>query len=810
MHTLLEIVLTNALVATGLALLALLARLCRRPALTHSLWLLVLLKLVTPPLYTMPVHWASTVHANTDSEPVVQTAALPQSSSPEIVETMSSTVSGLALPPFHLSPNAEDSPLDQPPAGAPVANEVSPAPPAATTTGTAAVSWEALGVAIWLGGGSLWFLLAALSIYRFRRVLRYAQPAPAAVRMLAAKLAAGLGLPYCPAIAFVPGAVSPMLWAAGGKPRLLLPAGLFRRLSEEQQATLLAHELAHLRRRDHWVRALELLVTGLFWWHPVVWLARRELREAEEQCCDAWVLWLLPTAARSYADALLETVDFLSDRQLVLPATASGLGHGHHLRRRLTMIMCGTRPRALSPTALLAVFTMAALLLPLRPIWAQTEASPAERRHPDIGKAEDLQALRADLEQAKAQVDVHRAQLELAQAALQKAEANLKQAVARLRALEDQNKRVQAIRDLTMPIPEKGADGERKAPQADRLAELEKKIDALRAELEALRRPTGDGSNAPRERIKTAFPTDVRQLWVSQGHSLAVSSVAWSPDGKLAATASYDSTVRLWDGATGKEIQLLKGHDAKVQCVAFSPDGRYLLSGGYDNQVILWDVSSGKEIRRLQGAHPALPIAGDASRIKGVAFSSDGKVALSGGEDGYVRIWEVATGKEIAHLITYSPIQTLAFAPNGRWAVVGCFDGTLHLWDFASGDKETKIQAHNGWVLRVVIAPDGRTLVSCGEDGAIHLFDVTTGKTLRTIKGHAAKVESVAVSPDGRLLASAGFDKSIRIWDWQTGRALAEMNVHHGPVLAVAFSPDGKRLLSGSDDATLRLWSISQ
>jgi beta-lactamase regulating signal transducer with metallopeptidase domain len=89
-----------------------------------------------------------------------------------------------------------------------------------------------------------------------------------------------------------------MLWAVLRRPRLLLPAGLWDDLDEAQRDTLIAHELAHLRRRDHWVRLVEVAATVLYWWHPAVWWARRELREAEEQCCDAWVVWSMPRCAR--------------------------------------------------------------------------------------------------------------------------------------------------------------------------------------------------------------------------------------------------------------------------------------------------------------------------------------------------------------------------------------------------------------------------------------------------------------------------------------------------------------------------------
>src|SRR5262249_21456549 len=153
---------------------------------------------------------------------------------------------------------------------------------------------------------------------------------------------------------------------------------LWNRLGEDERATLLAHELAHLRRRDHWVRGLELLATGLYWWNPVVWWARRELRAAEEECCDAWVVWTLPESARAYARALVSPVAYLCEARPALPPVASGFGHMYLLKRRLTMILRGTTPRTLSWHGSLAVLGVGALLLAFRPTWAQDPRPASE------------------------------------------------------------------------------------------------------------------------------------------------------------------------------------------------------------------------------------------------------------------------------------------------------------------------------------------------------------------------------------------------------------------------------------------------
>jgi bla regulator protein BlaR1 len=357
-------VVAAGVLALGAASVGAIAR--RRPALRHGLWLLVLLKLVTPPLWTVPVAWVSTP-----------------------VEAGAGPVPGLTLE--HLPDGGLDglSPLEEEPQIEPDAQAGRPtimAEPAAY----AALPWGGWLLAAWGGGTLLTAGVAARRIRRFQGLLRLAEPASEPMRVQVEALAGRLGLRHAPGVWLVPGAVSPMLWALGCRPRLIVPTALWDRLDERQRATLLAHELAHLKRRDHWVRCLELLVTGLYWWFPLVWIARHALREAEEQCCDAWVVWAFPDAARTYAGALLEAVDFLSGIEPALPLAASGLGQFGHLKRRMTMIMQGTTPRALTWSGLLAVLGLSATLLPLSPTWAQrpeNEETPASA--PDKPEARD-------------------------------------------------------------------------------------------------------------------------------------------------------------------------------------------------------------------------------------------------------------------------------------------------------------------------------------------------------------------------------------------------------------------------------------
>jgi beta-lactamase regulating signal transducer with metallopeptidase domain len=222
-------------------------------------------------------------------------------------------------------------------------------------------------------------LVTALRIMRFHRMLRFAVAAPRELQEETGRLASRMGLRSTPGVWLVPGAVCPMLfWGGWSRPRVLVPRTLWGKLDEAQRRTLLTHELAHLVRRDHWVRWVELLATAMYWWNPVCWWARHELREAEEQCCDAWVLWTLPGQFREYANALLEAVDFVSARsggapfRSPVPALASGMGQFGHLKRRLTMLKKGDVARALSWSGLSAAFGVGALLLPIAPTWGQS------------------------------------------------------------------------------------------------------------------------------------------------------------------------------------------------------------------------------------------------------------------------------------------------------------------------------------------------------------------------------------------------------------------------------------------------------
>ena len=248
METLLRIGLSNAVAALLLALIVVaVACVWRRPAVLHALWLVVLLKLVTPPLLWLPEPWAA------DSRPLAPRAAGDsRSESPTMPAAVTEVSPADAAPTDPRANPVADA--DPPPAAVVVSVDPDPptaAPrdaPAALPAPPAAPWWLTGLCALWLAGAAAWYALALWRLGRFRRLLRHAVAAPESLRQRAKKLAEKMGLRRCPAVWLTPGRVAPMLWAAGGRPRVLFPTALLGRIGVEQQNALLVHELAHLRR----------------------------------------------------------------------------------------------------------------------------------------------------------------------------------------------------------------------------------------------------------------------------------------------------------------------------------------------------------------------------------------------------------------------------------------------------------------------------------------------------------------------------------------------------------------------------------
>ena len=247
--------------------------------------------------------------------------------------------------------------------------------------------------------------------------------------------------------------------------------------------------------------------------------------------------------------------------------------------------------------------------------------------------------------------------------------------------------------------------------------------------------------------------------------------------------------------------QVLTSQTGAIWSVTVSADGTKAVSGGDDGTVRVWDLVASRQQAEFEGHDQALS----------VAVTADGAKAVSGGREGAVRVWDLAAGRQQAKLrvLRFWP-SSVAVTMDGARAVSGGENGTTRVWDLHTGRRQTKLTGHIGPVRSVVVTADGARAVSGGEDGTVRVWDLRTGRQLTELAAHITfPVWSVAVTADGARAVSGGEDGTVRVWDLAAGRQLAELTGHDGQVPSVAVTADGARAVSGGEDGTVRVWDLA-
>ena len=244
-------------------------------------------------------------------------------------------------------------------------------------------------------------------------------------------------------------------------------------------------------------------------------------------------------------------------------------------------------------------------------------------------------------------------------------------------------------------------------------------------------------------------------------------------------------------------------HDYKVAAVALGPDGRYVISGSLDGIARVWEMGSGREVAHMKHdltAYRAI------RREMAVAFSPDGRYVVSGSNDKTARVWEATGGQEVARMTHEGFVVAVAFSPDGRYVVSGSKDKTARVWETTSG-REVARMTHNFYIDAVAFSPDGHYVASVSADGTARVWETTSGREVARMT-HDDWARAIAFSPDGRYVVSGSDDKTARVWEATSGQEVARMT-HEGWVKAIAFSPDGRYVVSGSRDKTARVWETT-
>lgn len=275
-----------------------------------------------------------------------------------------------------------------------------------------------------------------------------------------------------------------------------------------------------------------------------------------------------------------------------------------------------------------------------------------------------------------------------------------------------------------------------------------------------------------------------------------------SPDDRHFLELHSDHSIRLCDLDTGAQKQAFTGHTDTIPTARFSKDGTRLVSYSKDGTIRVWDVASAKELCNI----PALT-----SLFVRVCINENGKFiacsALDQSRHGDIWILDANTGEKI---LTISGPETImiSLSIHGTFLLAGCADNKVYVYDLKSGEQMRCFRDHSGFCIAVLCCPDGEHIVSGDIRGEIKLWNLQTGEEKLTFRGHSSTISSLSLSPDGTRLVSGSYDRTVKMWSMELGEELLTLRGNNDLVAAACMTSDGNRIVSSTFDGAIMIWEV--
>lgn len=750
---------SNVTIAAALAVVAvLIGRLTRSPQIRHTLWLLVLVKLVTPPIVELPIASGMSGWFSTRAATELAESGVPQL--PPASDRGEPQASDMSTASTNQEPLVRDT----------EAHEPQPADRAPPRTHFSAVL-PSLLYGMWIAGTLVWISLAGIRVARFRCALRSARPASADLLVEIDSLAARYGCRTIPRVLIVDANIPPLMGSLGGRATMVLPSGLLNKLGATERGQMLAHELAHLRRLDHWLAWFAFAVTCIYWWNPLAWWARSKMHQAEEECCDAWVLSLFPNSASLYAQTLVDTVDFLTD-SVAAPQVVTAFSPGRSLTRRVKLIVSNhLSPRvSWKVRAALAIVWIAVIPVSLAgfPTQARKEAKAPEQAALDQTARDHLVTVLGDNRLTHWDT-------------------------VRWIKCPDAETIVSAGDDGAVIVWNRQDGSIRRG-----FYDVHSSAYATAANLCFMVNSKGELVRWSKLNDQTAVePTDVSNL--------ERRIVTCSPCGRFLAFGPRDAWskgVSIWDRQTHTQLFSV---DQLATASTFSPDSSTIVLVD-DDKINEYETVSGKLLFQSQ-----LPVDEMKTRatVYAAEFSETGHRLFIGDASGrlFAYSWP---DRQLMEAIQFggSTINDLSartghngtdlFLASNNNCVDTYFSLNPSKWSNATAPRVVLNERSTA----VFFGPEGK-VVSIRDGRIVEMY----GDSLKRLAG-GARVDYTcfAFSPDGSRIALAGRDGQIVIRDTVKWEQVLSWRAHDNWVRTLAWSPRGNLLVSKADDYALAAW----